>query len=404
MRAFSWLKDLFSSERGNVLIVGAAVMPLLIGSAAFAVDTIQLSVWKRQLQRAADSSAIAGAYALSVNDDTHMAIHRDLDKNKFPVLEQEEEIWTGELSGFDNAVRVRLTSFRTAPFMSMFTEHPSTIIADATAALVPDGTYCLVSLYDGDDDPGIEGSGNGLIDLSCGMKTNSGADDAITATGGVKFKATPAASVGGIDTKDGTFAPGTTFQPFSAKQVDPLAYLPEAELPAGCQVQADPNVKTPTVLSPGCYSGLTLKDVTTLQPGTYYVTGDLDFTASAKVTGKGVTIVMTGQTSDMKVNGSAMLNLAAPGDGDYKGVLFYRRRDADEVDIKFNGGSKMTLEGAMYMKSASLTFNGGSDMHINCLQMVASRFKFTGGATITNVCPTGSGSGAFQQTVVRLVA
>ena len=69
MRAYSWLRDLISSERGNVFVVAAAVMPLLLGSAAFAVDTIQLSVWKRQLQRAADSSAIAGAYAVSLGDD-----------------------------------------------------------------------------------------------------------------------------------------------------------------------------------------------------------------------------------------------------------------------------------------------------------------------------------------------
>src|SRR5215212_2217158 len=100
MRALSWLKDLFSSERGNVLVIGAAVLPLLIGSAAFAVDTIQLSVWKRQLQRASDSSAIAGAYALAVESDTHDAIHRDLDKNAFPVLSQEEEIWVGPRFGF----------------------------------------------------------------------------------------------------------------------------------------------------------------------------------------------------------------------------------------------------------------------------------------------------------------
>ena len=83
MRALSWLKDLMSSERGNVFVVAAAVMPLLLGSAAFAIDTIQLSVWKRQLQRAADSGAIAGAYALSLGDDEETAIHNDLDKNAF---------------------------------------------------------------------------------------------------------------------------------------------------------------------------------------------------------------------------------------------------------------------------------------------------------------------------------
>src|SRR3954471_5891301 len=116
MRALSWLRDLFSSERGNVLVIGAAVLPLLIGSAAFAVDTIQIAVWKRQLQRAADSSAIAGAYALALDDDTHDAVHRDLDKNAFPVLTQEEAIAVGARLGFNRTVRVTLTATRTPPF------------------------------------------------------------------------------------------------------------------------------------------------------------------------------------------------------------------------------------------------------------------------------------------------
>src|SRR3546814_17651453 len=64
-----WLNRVRRSERGNGLIVGAASRPLLIGSAALAVDTIQLSLWKRQLQRAADSGAIAGAYAVGQGVD-----------------------------------------------------------------------------------------------------------------------------------------------------------------------------------------------------------------------------------------------------------------------------------------------------------------------------------------------
>src|SRR5687767_1747797 len=162
MRALSWLKDLMSSERGNVFIVGAAVMPLLLGSAAFAVDTIQLSVWKRQLQRAADSSAIAGAYALSLGDNEHDAIHVDLDKNSFPTLTQEEFIAVGPRLGFDRTVRVQLTATRTLPFMSIFTQRPTTMIADATAALVDDGEYCMVSLYDGPD-AGIDVNGNAEV-------------------------------------------------------------------------------------------------------------------------------------------------------------------------------------------------------------------------------------------------
>ena len=65
MRVTGFLKPLRANKRGNVLLVCAVAMPMPIGSAALAIDTIQLSLWKRQLQRAADSGAIASAYALA---------------------------------------------------------------------------------------------------------------------------------------------------------------------------------------------------------------------------------------------------------------------------------------------------------------------------------------------------
>src|SRR5437763_17198486 len=58
----SFFGKLMRSKRGNVLAIAAACMPLFIGAAGLAVDTIQWTMWKRQLQRAADSAAIAGVY------------------------------------------------------------------------------------------------------------------------------------------------------------------------------------------------------------------------------------------------------------------------------------------------------------------------------------------------------
>jgi uncharacterized membrane protein len=63
MQAFSWVRRLLQSERGNVIVLGATTLPMVIGAAAIGIDTIQLSLWKRQLQRAADSAAMAGAHA-----------------------------------------------------------------------------------------------------------------------------------------------------------------------------------------------------------------------------------------------------------------------------------------------------------------------------------------------------
>ncbi|MDP8913235.1 MAG: Tad domain-containing protein, partial [Pseudomonadota bacterium] len=81
MHGFNWLRKLLKSERGNVIVIGAAAMPLMIGAGAVALDTIQLSLWKRQLQRAADSGALAGARAIAQQKPAAAAVDRDLQLN-----------------------------------------------------------------------------------------------------------------------------------------------------------------------------------------------------------------------------------------------------------------------------------------------------------------------------------
>jgi len=63
------IRKLLRSTSGNVFIMTAILMPVILGSAGLAVDSIQWVLWKRQLQRAADSAALAGAYAASQAKD-----------------------------------------------------------------------------------------------------------------------------------------------------------------------------------------------------------------------------------------------------------------------------------------------------------------------------------------------
>ena len=408
MRALSWLRDLISSERGNVFVVGAAVMPLLLGSAAFAVDTIQLSVWKRQLQRAADSSAIAGAYAVSLGDDTHNAVHRDLDKNAFPVLSQAEDIFEGESLGFDRTVRVTLTATRELPFMSIFTQRPTTMVADATAALVGDGEFCMVSLYNGPD-TGIDANGGADVDLSCGMKSNCIGEECVTAGGSSSIRAAPIASVGGIEGDKNNFVQPTTLQPHSAVQRDPLAYLPNPTQPAeGCSAEPLTEATVFTDKAHQCFLSANVNPNTTLNIPAHVETitiwgGDIDF--KGNVNGQGVTFVMSGdngQAGDLIINAQANLVLSSPTDGTYKGVLFYRDRRASNIQITINGGAASNLTGALYFPTSDITYAGNASMDVRCLQMVGQKLKFRGSATITNDCD-GTGADSFEQTIVRLV-
>lgn len=408
MRALSWLKDLMSSERGNVFVVAAAVMPLLLGSAAFAVDTIQLSVWKRQLQRAADSGAIAGAYALSLGDDEHDAIHGDLDKNKFPVLSQEEEIVVGPRGVYTDTVQVTLTANRTLPFLSIFTQRPTTMVASATAALDNSGEFCMISLYDGPD-AGIDVNGNAEVNLGCGMKSNCTGDECVTAGGSSSITATPIAAVGGLDGETNNFNQPTTLQPHSAAQKDPFAYLPNPTKPAaGCSGTLGADTVF-TDAAHQCFLAADVKPSDTLNVPAHVdqITiwgGDIDF--KGNVNASGITWVMSGdngQAGDLIINSQAELVMTSPDSGTFKGVLFYRDRRASNIEIKINGGADSTLSGAMYFPTSDITYAGSAGMDTKCLQMVGQKLKFRGGASIDNDCSANPGASAFNQTVVRLI-
>ncbi|HEX8513608.1 MAG TPA: Tad domain-containing protein, partial [Allosphingosinicella sp.] len=367
MRALSRLKDLISSERGNVLVVAAAVMPLLLASAAFAVDTIQLSIWKRQLQRAADSGAIAGAYALAQRVDIHAAVEEDLAANSFPPLTEEEVVTPGERLGFKRAVRVQLKAAQELPFMSIFTSRSANLTADATAAITDGGTYCMIALDDDDKKPGIVVGGNSVVNLKCGMKTNARGSNSIDGNGSkTQIIAEPVASAGGL--VPGNFPPGTTLQPNAQPQRDPLAWLPNPTVPTGC------NSGT---LSVGSGQTLTLSD-TEICYQSYDIQGTLNLTGTNVVmtanggdisvqgtlSGSSVTVVMTsatGAAGDVKVTSAdATLDLAAPTSGLYDGLLFYRDRRAGYADIKITGNASLKLSGALYFPTADLSVSGNS--------------------------------------------
>jgi hypothetical protein len=409
MRALSRLKDLISSERGNVLVVGAAVMPLLLGSAAFAVDTIQLTVWKRQLQRAADSGAIAGAYAVAQGVSINSAVEEDLAANSFPPLTEEELVTQGE---YDDkpTVRVQLRAAQTLPFMSIFTNRAANLTADATAAVYRGGSYCMIALDDDAKKPGIKVSGNSIVDLKCGMKTNARGTNTIDGNGSkTKIIAEPVASAGGLEA--GNFPPGTTLQPNSQPQKDPLAWLPNPTVPSGCSstevLTVDGDVELDATEL--CYAGYNIKGKLTLTgTNVKMIANGGDISVQGQLIGGSVTVIMTsasGAAGSVKVTSNdAMLDLAAPTSGPYEGLLFYRDRRAGYADIKITGNSSLKLSGALYFPTADLSVSGNSDSAFTCLQMIGKKLSFNGGSASTNSCGDNKIADSFKQPIIRLIA
>ena len=437
-----FLKKLWRNKRGNALVLAGAALPLIVGSAGLASDTIQWALWKRQIQRAADSAAMAGVYAIvqgkAVGTCSDIAgatyanpVAYDLKKNVHvnitPTCTMPAP--AGAFAADPDAVRVDLSVQKQLSFSGMFMSAAPIISASATATIVPSGKYCAISLIN-TATTGISAGGSTNLNLGCGMITNSVSMDAAVAFGSSTVTASPIAAVGGIDATD-NWGAGTVLQPFTIAAEDPFAdvYPPT---PTGCQKFSDldtgnNNKPGGTVdmtvagspLTPGgtyCFKenggSFDIKGNIILPSGTYVLDQtSMNMTNSnASLTCHSCTFILTTSTGtdvgNLSLQGGK-LDVSAPDTGTYAGLMFYQDRRATQCLSNcnlINGNASSILQGAFYMPQQQLTFNGTSGMDTKCLQMVALTLQFMGNSAITNTCPAGGGSHAFDGKKVRLVA
>jgi hypothetical protein len=408
------IRSLRADRTAGIGMVVAASLPVFLGGVALAVDTVQWSLAKRQMQRQADSGALAGAFGLAQSRSVATSVNRDLAKNNFvpltinPVIENAPT--AGAYAGNARAVRVVLETDMRLPFSGLFISGVR-IGSEATAAVLGLGEYCVVAL-DTSDETGIDMTGNTTVKLGCGMISNTVGNESVDAGGSSTIEASPIAGVGYVPPAPSNYATGTTLISYAIPQQDPFADLADPVM-TGTNYNRNaatigPN-KPKVTLNPGVYQSMSLNGNVKLNPGTYYIKGDLGFGAQAAVEAIGVTFVLTNNNpasgvGNIDMNGNSKMTLSAPTTGTYAGVLFYQdRRAPTSGGSKFNGTSSSMMQGAIYMPREDITFNGTTGMNVKCLQMVTWRMTFTGTSEITNVCPANSGAGSFPGTVIRLV-
>lgn len=451
------IKKLWRDRRGNALVIAGAALPLIIGSAGLASDTIQWTLWKRQLQRLADSGAQAGVYAkiqgntpdncANISSATYSspvayAIKRNNHLPQVPNCSAANPPLTGSYTTDNYAVRVTVSMQRRLGFSGMFLTTTPTITASSTATIVPAGKYCVVSL-ESTSATGITATGNANVDLGCGMITNSTSMTAAVATGSSDVTASPIAAVGGISASN-NWGTGTVLQPFTIAQADPFANVnppdsstypngncpnlnvnsPQTVMTASSFV-AGSTYKAMTGASAGamCFNNISISGNVTFPSNSVIVIdgGSLNIGAQASVTCDGCTFVLTNRSTatsptigNVSINGGATLNLKAPGTNatgfatNYKGIILYQDRRAQDgtssnYQSTINGNATSFLQGAVYFPSQQVQFNGTAGMSTNCFQLVARRVYYSGNLDISNSCPSDSAAGAFDGKKVRLV-
>ncbi len=429
------LKKLRRNERGNVLILAGFAMPLIIGSAGLAVDTVQWALMKRQLQRAADSAALAGVYATvqGASQTAEQAVDYELNisgnnpnsrnATGLTLTATNRAVSYPAAAAWTNPVRVVLTHNQVPAFSSMFLPQ-LTISAGATAATIRTGVYCVVSLVN-TSATGITATGNGDINLGCGMITNSTSLTAAIATGSSEVYASPVAAVGAVPAS--TNWNGAELLPFTVKQNDPYAGVSPPTV-SPCKGNANKldvanngNVDRTTVDTAGsvvCVSDMQVNGTLKLQAATYYIDGgNFDLGSNANISCNGCTIILGNSDPSstdigrVTMNAQATTNMTAPTSGTYRGLLFYQDRRAVQTNNNanhINGTSTSTFSGAMYFPSTHLNINGHAGLKFTCAQFVSWTVEFSGNSGISNTintsCDDGSDPNAILGRHVRLVA
>ena len=425
LAVMSRLRHFLRDQRGNTFMIVAFALPVVVGAAGLGLHATQLVLVKRQLQREADSAAMAGAYSLNQsqgNTAATAAANKALTQNAL-VTGATATITPGSYTSggttYTSAMYVQLVSTQSTPFMGLFGRSTSDVSAEARAAVVPNGNVCFRALKTGST-TGITFGGNSTINLGCGSGTNSqSVSAAVNVNGQPSVTSSPIVAMGGIQSST-AYANGTVLMPNHDQLGDPFANTANPtssdvsngkcksggnwntiNIGSGAQTDDGPNGTNGTVYPPGCYGTINVQGTLTLASGVYYLANGannagLQIGAQGHLTCYGCTFVLTSLTPNnansfatMDINGGAEVDLTNSTSGTYAGITIYRdsRAAASNQCCQINGNSNSSYSGAFYFPNDTLTFNGTAGMSLDCFQMVAGWLSFSGNASITNTCP-----------------
>jgi hypothetical protein len=413
------IKRLLKDRRGNALAIAGAALPLVVGSAGLATDTIQWVTWKRQLQRAADSAAFAGAYAKLQDASVSPAVTTDLANNQHApatLLSGYPQIAYPTSPSFTDAVRVTLAVQKRLGFSSLFLANAPIIITSATAALVDEDEYCVWALKRGSS-PALRIGGSSNSTLGCPVISNSSDPTTSVQTMGstYNFESPKVSAAGGMPSSiNGT----AEVDPWHVPQMDPFANKYPTNIPSDTTCRNFNQNITSTVgnglsriynMAPGCYNGFQFSgnDTYHLAPGVYYLNStDFSVTGDVTITGTGVTIILTGDTpGSVNTNGNATIQLTAPTSGTYAKMLLIQAAGATESnDNIINGSAASSFDGTMYFPKGEVRLNGNAGTMTKCTMIVGYEVEFNGNSNIQNNTTGCQANQKVPAKEVRLVA
>lgn len=395
-------------KNGQVLVLVALTLPLMLGFIGFAVDVGILVTEKQKLQVAADSAAIAGAAEINYGDWTSVAQNaaslngytngsNGVTVSVNPSASTVPTPLYGPYAGQPGFLEVIVTESVPTYFMQLF-NFPTVPVQTRAVAGLGVSSNCIYIL--GGSGETLNMSNNSKLNApGCGVVVDSNGSPAVSVQGSAAITAS-SVSVNGSATSGngGSISPAATTGVVPVS--DPLAYLsPPSYSASSCT--ADPLTHygqggSSYTVGPGsnysttqdgnlvCYTSLTLgqnNDTVTLNAGIYVITGAMTANSGTTLGGNGVTFYLVGNGS-VNIQNGATVNFTAPTSGSYDGILFFQDRADTNADY-VEGGANSTLKGILYFPSAQLNMANGTTTTVYT-PIVANSLVMAGGGTLTD--------------------
>jgi hypothetical protein len=416
-------------DSGQVLVITALCLVVLLGFLGLATDVGYLRFMKQESQKAADAAAMAGAMEIVNGGDPTTAAQYDAALNGFThgtdgvSIAVNNPPLSGPNTGESAYVEVIVQDNVPTLFMKVLGRNSGGVAARAVAALTS-GPNCIYSLDPGDgtlppgggkykEETGFKmspGAKDGIgyeMDVDCGIVVNSNVPES-----GKK----PAVDLGDnilVPTSFGIRDPGgcvgcgdMDYYHFADLVADPLAYLP-TPVPTGSCLD-DPMITEPDpegdviFLPPGNYcNGITIGNAIdgTLQPdvqmsGTYYITGGEFFVDTPKTEneddtrnhhvnlfGDEVFIYIASNATIKMGGGNGKFNnsyggLNAPTSGTYAGILMFQDRATPYYKADISSGHGDGFSGALYFPGCKLSLRNSNPNNAQYVIMVAWQLEF----------------------------
>ena len=406
-------------NRGNVAITVALCLPLVIGGAAFGIETGFWRYDQVRVQQAADAAAYAGAVvkrsggSAATNDVVTSAATTAATSDGYATATDTltAHVPSTATPGDPNSVEVVINRVEPPIFTAYLrclvsgssnsncANSVATVKGVATASFSSAGNACMLALSPSAS-KAIDFAGSSAITLDgCVVMSNSLATNALNVQGASNVTAPCAYAAGGAYT-GGTLTLTTcaavkTNQPPVA---DPYSSLVMPDSSGSCKNMSNGNTQ-----QPGHYCSMNLKNTVNLNSGVYVIDGGtLNINANANVTGSGVTFYLVNGAS-VSMNGNSHVSLSAPTSGTYSGFLIINDR-SNTGSITINGDNTSATTGVIYSPDGQVSYLGDFSGVSGCTQIVAQTISWSGNTTFADNCSAYGMGSVKVGSVVRLSA